>query len=261
LELESLRKMSADEDRPAISRREPERRLPDAWTTPWVDAPPLRLTWFPIAGENAGALLERIGDPLLRRGSGPFDRYACIENIRAAELPYYPGFLLLDIQVATPGSEASDPAAIASLIYGPSGVTPLDGASPLIHALNSKWLDLPDEAMALSYLHFFCAFVRGEEGPFSVIDDVGDLNFKKRTSAKTRAAISKKVFAPRATPPAGAEDAWRFEALVLYGSTLYCSTFEVMRNGSADMSDDTPLMEDLPMLRRRYQGVFRFPPA
>lgn len=65
------------------------------------------------------------------------------------------------------------------VVRTPTDARVLNGKSPVIHDLNrgqggTRWLDLTSESRAIQYLDFFTTFVAGDEGPFFVIESVGE---------------------------------------------------------------------------------------
>ena len=234
--------------------------LPTSWSAAWCDVPPLRLDWIDVAGPDAAMLLARIDHATEGGRDGRFTRRHPVEAMRVAPLAFYPDHLLVDIQVSAPTGEGPKPA-IASLVFGPCGVSLLDGTSTPIHELNrATAIKLDGEAAQLGYLRFFCAFVRGEEGPFLVIEQESDLRFAPDVSATAKAELTGALFAPRAAAVTGGPDGSQgFEAVVHYGPALFKSQFAVEPNGMIHMIEDDPVAQEVPLLRRRYQDIYRLP--
>ena len=228
----------------------------------WCDRPPVPGNWRELSPDERARVAERLhrAEPAGRVDWPAATQPRSIERIRLCEMPFYRGRVLLDVQVNGRIGGASQ-RAIASFVLGPDGLRPLDGTSPPIHALNAIAIDLGQPAQQLAYLRFFCAFVRGDLGPFRIVETVADLEFRPRVPARRKAALAEQVAPLRAeageeTPSAGAE----FTANVVYGAALFRSRFSIGATGMIEMLDDTPIETDLPIRPRRYRSVYRFAP-
>src|SRR5690606_32023066 len=117
--------------------------------------------------------------------------------------------------------------ATAAFLYGPHGAHAIDGASALVHDINdSGLLDVSTPELACDYLRFFCSAVRGEEGPFYLIEAPD--RFVELTGGALPAAPDVQalpVVAKRSV------EGWRLDALVQYGPALFRSRFSLTRGG------------------------------
>ncbi len=227
------------------------------WTDRWADRPPLPLDWFPVTGDEAVAVLARLDRVDDGMEMGAFSGRHPLRQMRAAALPFYHETLLLDLQVDPPEGETG-PAAIASAILGASGVLWLDGTAPPIHLRNAEGLDLSTPDLALAYLRFFCAFIRGEGSPFLVTDSLADLDFGEDLAADERDRLAALINPPDVSQSDGN---WRINAVVLYSGNLFRATFEVPANGMVRMVEDQQVAECPDLRPRRYRGIYRFPPG
>jgi len=226
------------------------------WTTPWADTPPLPLDWFEIDGDVAVEVLGRLDQADDGMQMGPFSGRHKVERMRAAVLPFYDQTLLIDIQVTPPAGETG-PSAIASALYGPNGAKWLEGDALAIHLQNSDGLDLSAEANALAYLRFFCAFVRGQNSPFLILDSANDLDFPEEFSAEDRAEVAALI-----TPPTMEmkDENWLGTTVVLYSGNLFAAVFAIEPSGMVKMVEDTHASQPPGLRLRSYQGIYRMPP-
>ncbi len=121
----------------------------------------------------------------------------------------------------------------------------LNGQSLPIHQINELAPISLNEGNILDYLRFFCYFVRGEDGPFLVCEDIQDPCIPK-TDAKTHAAVAGVV---REANYQGKNEAGHYmcDAIIWYGNALFLSNFEIQASGMIEMLNDEPMTSDLPM--------------
>lgn len=147
--------------------------------------------------------------------------------------------------------------AVHSFAYGPDGFLPLDGTSALIHQHNAlHGVDLSTTALQHSYLRFFCFFVRGENGPFEVLEDPARLAGK---AGREFAGKLKPLEALKEKPPKGKEKAGLHVASIHYGTSLFAARFALHATGMVEMLDDDLIGDDVgldPDLR--FRGTARW---
>ena len=130
----------------------------------------------------------------------------------------------------------------------------LNGTSPPIHQFNAAGNLKLSEENVLDYLQFFCFFVRGEEGPFYVVDslnapylpdiirdgaDAGNLS-------TLGARFQERYQSPRQFGKA--EDGkWRFSATIYYSNAVFVGDFMVRPDGMIELAEDTPVLADIPV--------------
>lgn len=123
-------------------------------------------------------------------------------------------------------------------------LTRLDGTSPPIHMTNAEQSLVLNEETVLDYLQFFCFFVRGEDGPFYILD-----SSEARYLPKTLTQQEKGMLQDRWQPPrlwGSSEDGhFRISAPVYYGNALFISEFEIQLTGMLDMTEDHVITGDL----------------
>lgn len=168
-------------------------------------------------------------------------------TIKTQTLPFYPDCAFLMFK---------NPSWVPSNLYiyalkKGEDVVWLNGTSPGIHQFNGAGnIALTDEN-ALQYLHFFCFFVRGKEGPFYVVNSldapylISQLGAGANNDKNLRAMFEARYQSPRGfgTTPDGNR---RYSLLVMYSNAFFIADFELKPSGMVEMRDDTPIMSDLP---------------
>ncbi len=121
----------------------------------------------------------------------------------------------------------------------------LNGTSPPIHEVNALAPIKVTEENVLEYLRFFCFFVRGEEGPFLITEDIDDPDLPKDMDDKTRSVVA--GTAREATYEGKNEQAYFLcDGVVFYSNALFIAKFAVQPTGMIEMLDDEPIAVDLP---------------
>jgi len=113
-------------------------------------------------------------------------------------------------------------------------------------------IGLADDKEAAAYVVFFCRHMWGPRGPFVVLQnkddnairrlDLTNANFNPHRFRSIDAALAA-IAAPTATEveTPGVEPA-KVTAWVLYGATIFEATFEVLPDGSIEVTDDEPMV-------------------
>ena len=126
----------------------------------------------------------------------------------------------------------------------------LDGTSPPLHAFNAGNIRLTPET-AQFYLEFFCFFVRGEEGPFLIVDSLdnpylpGSLRKLDDQTGAHYDELTRLFRKPRAYEPDGNGN-YRYSAMVFYSNAMFIADFLIKTDGMIEMKGDDPVMADLP---------------
>lgn len=120
----------------------------------------------------------------------------------------------------------------------------LNGTSPPIHEVNSKAPVKINQDNVLEYLKFFCFFVRGDEGPFYISEDMNDANMPKDMDATTRSVIEGTI---RPSSFEGMSEQGHFlcDAVVFYSNALFIANFSIQKNGMIEMLRDEPIAGEL----------------
>lgn len=122
----------------------------------------------------------------------------------------------------------------------------LNGTSPPIHEVNGKgFINITDENV-LEYLRFFCFFVRGEEGPFLISEDLSNPNLPQDLDDQTK-AVFENTLRPASYEGKDEKGNFRCDAIVFYSNALFIANFSVQPGGMIEMLDDEPVAADLPV--------------
>ena len=121
----------------------------------------------------------------------------------------------------------------------------LNGTSPPIHEVNGKGFINVTEENVLEYLRFFCFFVRGEEGPFLISEDVNDPLLPEMDEATKNAFAN--VLRPASFEGRDEKGNFRCDAVVFYSNALFLANFSVQPSGMIEMLDDEPILPDIPV--------------
>jgi len=125
----------------------------------------------------------------------------------------------------------------------------LDGTvAPIFRFVAGKPLELTP-ITAAEYLRFFTFFVRGEEGPFLIVESAKDRYLPVAAASASAsdmaqmAAMEKRLRAADCeVVSAGAE----CDAMVYYARALFESSFRIKPDGRVEMLDDNAVTPDLP---------------
>jgi hypothetical protein len=171
-------------------------------------------------------------------------------DIRVAQLPCYPGLKLFEIALPV---DPSRHACLAIMSTG-DGFVALDGTTGPIHALNSMRdtpLDLSSAERASDYLKFFCAYVHGPDGPFSIVECAADLGDQSPQNI-----IDDSVVPIAFSGKEG--DAYVLQAMVNYANTLFRLTFKVFPDGRADVVGDEQILAGLKGPKHSFHNGLRW---
>jgi tetratricopeptide (TPR) repeat protein len=259
--------------------------VPVGWTVgllderpSWRPAPLMAGDWRAVSGSNedpakpdtrgggtaepvgspglaAGPLLTRLESALVRLGLDFTG--ARITGLRQLALPFYAGpegvrWTLAEVSLTHEGR-----AAALALLAGPAGVIPLIGHVHAIYAANALFRpELRTIENRLAYMRFFCAAVHiGQRRP--LVDGSDDLPWRDDADPAVRAA------AERLIRPLGivvdAAGYARPHGTVLDGDALFTCNFQLAANGIVHiMTDDKPLLSDLPVRTETFDGPLRW---
>lgn len=235
----------------------------------FVLPPPLPGNWVELPDPARALLLARLREC----------RFGFIEPTdgslaRVLPLDFWKGWMLCDVQPArkapmpdmlrgatADGAPVEAPApGIHSFLYGPDGFSPLDGSSGVIHHHNGLHpLDLSTVELQHAYLRFFCYFVRGELGPFEIVEERGRLRGLEALGERVAIRELTRVTEDGATRDDGTTT---HDASIVYGENLFTSRFALRRDGMIEMLDDDPLGGGISVVPQvRFEGTARIPVA
>ncbi len=120
----------------------------------------------------------------------------------------------------------------------------LNGTSPPIHEVNSKAPIRINEDNVLDYLKFFCFFVRGDEGPFYVAEDMEDQNLPEDMDGTTKSVVEGTI-RPASFEGMNEQGHFLCDAVVYYSNALFIANFAVQQSGMIEMLNDEPIAGDL----------------
>lgn len=229
----------------------PELVTPAAVPDGWV-APPLIVgDWRDLPMAEAVPLLIRYA----QKAESDRQRRLFTEHwpvsVRAMRPRFYPGWILAEAQVMLPDGVAG----LLAFLYGPGGITTIDGSSAPIHDLNGTGaLVIKEPAVALDYLRFFCSAIHGDEGRFQIVETAFDLLPGEDPAARAKVlAVSKSL---REAGVLAMQDSYIGHGSVLYGGSLFHAKFAIRSTGSITMIDDEPVAR-LPVRRELFRPPFR----
>jgi len=141
-------------------------------------------------------------------------------------------------------------------LHHPGGIVrPLDGKSQPIHETNNdERPTFAGDEDAADYLRFFCWATRADEGRFLIVERFRDIPWEKAIDKNDRQKVLrnlKPVSVAPAAANAGKGTTWSGSASVSYGRALFVALFSISPNGRVDMTDDTPVVGELPV--REFQ--------
>lgn len=197
-----------------------------------------RLEWTDVPEAEARAMAAAL---LFEGDSGALENVSV--SARRADLPFYDSVFLLHLMLQ-PRKDGSRRQELFLLLGRKSSrYLVLDGTSEPIHAVNRLEGVTISAETAAEYLRFFCFAVRGEEGPFLLLEEAhGAASDDDPPEVKAARAL--------ATPlkPSGRDDGGRylFDGVVHYDRTLFHSAFAIGDDGTVEMLDDEPAMGDVP---------------
>jgi hypothetical protein len=193
--------------------------------------------WNAVTGEELQGLLEQI-NPI----DGRFRTSPTTTQVSWRTLPFYDQVVL--VRVKDPGWMPKNLVIYFLTMEG--NLYRLNGTSPPIHEVNGLAPVKISEANVLEYLRFFCFFVRGEEGPFLIAEDMDNPDMPKTTDEKTRMVIEGTI-RPASYEGKNAQGFFLCDAVVFYSNALFMANFAIQPTGMIEMLNDEPIAADLPV--------------
>lgn len=192
--------------------------------------------WNAVEGEELEGFLSQVGSVDDKYQTSP-----ATTKVAWRTLPFYDQVALIRLT-----DENWSPANLALYYLTDQGnLFRLNGTSPNIHEVNAKAPIKLDEDNVLEYLHFFCFFVRGEEGPFLIAESMDDAYIPADMDDKTRTVIENTVH-PANYKGQNDQGHYMCDAVVFYSNALFEAQFAVQPSGMIEMIDDEPIAIDLP---------------
>jgi hypothetical protein len=222
----------------------------------------LRLNWLPFKDEEIINVLSNLA------GWPPgHAETSTLAKARCANLSFYDRHRLIELQFCRDAGRE-----YVFGLDGPDQILWLDGESSAIHETNeAESLELVDETV-LDYLRFFLFFVRGEAGPFVLIespdqiDVIGDLASGEDDAGRSGADVvdlrallgqlrSRAV--PLTIGTADDTGRWLIDCSVVYDGHFVSATLDVSPDGALEMVDSDPIAELTGMSTPRYPPLTR----
>ncbi len=193
--------------------------------------------WNAVTGEELTGFLDQV-NPI----DGKFKGTAENTKVMWRQLPFYDNVVLIRVTDST-----WMPKNLQIFFLTMQGqLFRLNGTSPPIHEVNAQAPVKITDDNVLEYLTFFCYFVRGEEGPFFIADDMNDPNMPKNMDEKTRSVVEGTI-RPATYEGKNEQGFYLCDAVVFYSNALFIANFAVQPSGMIEMLDDDPIATDLPV--------------
>lgn len=193
--------------------------------------------WTPVEGEYLQGFLDQI-NPI----DGKYKVSAQSSKVAWRALPFYENVVLVRVQ-----DSMWSPSNLTIFYLTEQGnLFRLNGTSPPIHEVNAKAPIKVTEENVLEYLKFFCFFVRGEEGPFLIAEDMNNPDMPKNMDPQTRSVIEGTV-RPATFEGKNEQGFFLCDAVVFYSNALFIANFAIQPTGMIEMLDDEPIAADLPI--------------
>jgi hypothetical protein len=192
--------------------------------------------WNAVTGAELEGFLEQV-QPI----DGKFNVAQESTAVEWRAMPFYERVVLVRVK---------DPAWTPSNLYiyyltVDGNLYRLNGTSPPIHEVNALAPIKITEDNVLEYLRFFCFFVRGEEGPFLIAEDMDNPDLPKDMDDQTRSVVEGTI-RPASYEGKNEQGYMLCDGVVFYSNALFIANFAVQPSGMIEMLDDEPIAVDLP---------------
>ena len=193
--------------------------------------------WNPVTGEELKGFLDQV-NPI----DGKYKVAPETSQVSWRPLPFYNGVVLVRVK---------DPNWTPRNLYiyfltSQGNLYRLNGTSPPIHEVNAMAPVKLTEENIIDYLKFFCFFVRGEEGPFLIAEDMSNPYIPANMDDKTRTVFTG-TLRPATYEGKNEQGYYLCDGIVFYSNALFIANFAVQPTGMIEMLDDDPVAVDLPI--------------
>ncbi len=193
--------------------------------------------WNPVTGEELTGFLDSV-NPL----DGKYKVSPQSTTVAWRPLPFYERVVLIRVK-----DPSWTPKSLVLYFLTLDGnLFRLNGTSPPIHEVNASAPIKLTEENVLDYLRFFCFFVRGEEGPFLIAEDINNPDMPKGMDAQTRSVVEGTI-RPATYEGKNEQGFYLCDGVVFYSNALFIANFAVQPSGMIEMLDDEPIATDLPV--------------
>jgi Flp pilus assembly protein TadD len=195
--------------------------------------------WEQFERRQGVKALSRLADDQLQT----FFADSVLAGCRLSRLPFYSTHRLVELRFARDHGEEC-----AFVLAGPTRTWWLNGESNPIHDVNEAEPLKLTQSLVCDYIRFFFYFVRGDEGPFVLIEsadevepqaDVGDWGEEQDEwfeAARNRAR-------PLRMRGRDEEGRWLVDATVAYAEGLFEASLAVAADGNVEMLEDEPVAD------------------
>lgn len=193
--------------------------------------------WVKVTGEEKEGFIEQV-DPIDGKHA------ATVETTEVAwrSLPFYENIVLIRVR-----DNNWSPSHLNVYYLAREGqLYRLNGTSPPIHEVNEVAPIKLNEDNILDYLRFFCYYVRGEEGPFLIVEEMDNAHLPKDQLDEASLKVIEGVLRPATYEGKNEEGFYLCDAIVYYSNALFIANFAVQPTGMIEMLDDDPVAADLP---------------
>jgi len=191
--------------------------------------------WNPVTGEELAGFLDQVS-PI----DGKYKTSPQTTQVGWRALPFYERVVLIRVR----DSSWSPKNLNIYYLTLDGSLFRLNGTSPPIHEVNAKAPIKVTEQNVLDYLRFFCFFVRGEEGPFLIAEDMDNPYLPKNMDDQTRTAIENTI-RPASYEGKNEQGFFLCDGVVFYSNALFIANFAVQPTGMIEMLDDDPIATNL----------------
>jgi hypothetical protein len=187
--------------------------------------------------DEVARILDQIGPLLEETVYDPLET-----TIMALDLPFYPGYRLLDI-----GDYTVTPPLRRYVVYSHDDAVILNFTNEPIYELNKTLPIELTESRVLDYVRFFFSFVRGKHGRFLLVENIDDIQWKEDPPAPARKAISKMI-KPLYITNTPEDGTFHLQACMMFKDSLFRCAVTVASNGHVTIKNEELLIEDVPVL-------------
>lgn len=191
--------------------------------------------WNPVTGEELAGFLDQVS-PI----DGKYKTSPQTTQVGWRTLPFYERVVLIRVR----DSSWSPKNLNIYYLTLDGSLFRLNGTSPPIHEVNAKAPIKVTEQNVLDYMRFFCFFVRGEEGPFLIAEDMENPYLPKNMDDQTRTAIENTI-RPASYEGKNEQGFFLCDGVVFYSNALFIANFAVQPTGMIEMLDDDPIATNL----------------
>lgn len=185
------------------------------------------------------AVLEQVNHLL---PDGGFNAGSRNVIILAHDLPFYPGYQLLDL-----ADHDSMPALRKYVLYKKNeDVEIIDWTSTPIYRVNGKAPIALNETTVKDYVRLFLKYVRGPNGRFLLAETLEDIRWREEPPPAASKALGKLISPLEVVE----QDNRRFKlkGQIMFRDTLFDATFHVDHEGVVKIDDQEVLVDDMPVM-------------